>query len=306
MNEVLLGANSLLSGRANGCTLRVVHLCWSFLQCIPRLCGPLFGPVCLASNLAVTILIAVLYYWVPLQFLRQNVSVFSYSVCLAALFWFFGNIVFHCVLAAYLEPFHPPPAPEGVNFNQEFFSLNGSAVRVCRSCRTLKPPRFHHCRTCNRCVYRMDHHCPFINNCVGLHNLRHFFLFLVWVTLGCFFVTLSSLPAIHAPTPDDAAMFRKLFSLICAIVSSGVGISVAFLCATQLHLIGSNRTTVENAKLSVHSSGPAVNPYDKGSFRGNWAAVFGASSWMWILPTVGRWPEAALPGGDVVHPGSDV
>lgn len=30
----------------------------------------------------------------------------------------------------------------------------------------------------------MDHHCPYINNCVGRGNLRHFLLFLFWVTVA--------------------------------------------------------------------------------------------------------------------------
>lgn len=30
----------------------------------------------------------------------------------------------------------------------------------------------------------MDHHCPYLNNCVGRGNLRHFLLFLFWVTVA--------------------------------------------------------------------------------------------------------------------------
>ena len=37
---------------------------------------------------------------------------------------------------------------------------------------------------CNACVVEMDHHCPYINNCVGRGNLRHFLLFLFWVTVA--------------------------------------------------------------------------------------------------------------------------
>lgn len=53
-----------------------------------------------------------------------------------------------------------------------------------------KPLRAHHCRTCNRCVLKQDHHCPWINGCVGFGNQRFFYLFLVYLTIGCFFVVV--------------------------------------------------------------------------------------------------------------------
>ena len=31
----------------------------------------------------------------------------------------------------------------------------------------------------------MDHHCIFLNSCVGLNNMRHFLLLLLYLTVGC-------------------------------------------------------------------------------------------------------------------------
>lgn len=57
---------------------------------------------------------------------------------------------------------------------------------ACR-CDKPKPPNAHHCSACGFCVVDMDHHCPFLNNCVGRGNLRHFLLFLFWVTVAMFY-----------------------------------------------------------------------------------------------------------------------
>ena len=31
----------------------------------------------------------------------------------------------------------------------------------------------------------MDHHCIFLNSCVGLNNMRHFLLLLLYLIAGC-------------------------------------------------------------------------------------------------------------------------
>jgi hypothetical protein len=58
---------------------------------------------------------------------------------------------------------------------------NGQFHAMCSQCQTYKPERAHHCRICDRCVSRMDHHCPWMNNCIGIGNLKHFTLFLLYV-----------------------------------------------------------------------------------------------------------------------------
>ena len=57
-------------------------------------------------------------------------------------------------------------------------------ANFCVSCMIRTPLRSKHCKKCQRCIAKHDHHCPWVNNCVGVNNHRHFFLYLVTLTLG--------------------------------------------------------------------------------------------------------------------------
>lgn len=62
-------------------------------------------------------------------------------------------------------------------FNQRWVTWN-----------TFKPPRTHHWSICDWCIARMDHHCPWMNNCIGYSNMKQFILFIMYVTIGCFYL----------------------------------------------------------------------------------------------------------------------
>ncbi|ERS98670.1 palmitoyltransferase AKR1 [Sporothrix schenckii 1099-18] len=57
-------------------------------------------------------------------------------------------------------------------------------ANFCVPCMIRTPLRSKHCRRCQRCVAKHDHHCPWIYNCVGINNHRHFFLYLINLTVG--------------------------------------------------------------------------------------------------------------------------
>ena len=56
--------------------------------------------------------------------------------------------------------------------------------KPCPLCRHRRPPRAHHCRYCGSCVLKRDHHCLLVGRCVGLHNQRHFVVFVFWSTVA--------------------------------------------------------------------------------------------------------------------------
>jgi len=75
----------------------------------------------------------------------------------------------------------------GVRWSDEGgIRVTNALTTKCRKCKQVKPERAHHCRVCNRCVLKYDHHCPWINQCVGLHNERHFVMFMGYLVLSTF------------------------------------------------------------------------------------------------------------------------
>ncbi|KAL3890923.1 hypothetical protein ACJMK2_003194 [Sinanodonta woodiana] len=56
--------------------------------------------------------------------------------------------------------------------------------RPCLSCNMSRPPRCYHCPMCYTCILKRDLHCFLARSCIGLHNQRHFIVFLAWASLG--------------------------------------------------------------------------------------------------------------------------
>ena len=50
-------------------------------------------------------------------------------------------------------------------------------LKVCKTCRIIRPPRASHDRKTNRCVRKFDHFCPFTGNAVGERNYMWFLAF---------------------------------------------------------------------------------------------------------------------------------
>ena len=57
-----------------------------------------------------------------------------------------------------------------------------------------EPKRSYFCKACRTKILYMDHHCPFTGNCVGFRNYSHFYLWLLYGTIGLVYAVLVTYP----------------------------------------------------------------------------------------------------------------
>uniref|UniRef100_A0A1I7XY62 Palmitoyltransferase n=1 Tax=Steinernema glaseri TaxID=37863 RepID=A0A1I7XY62_9BILA len=107
---------------------------------------------------------------------------YTFMALVAGGIYIIVNIYYHLAKAAFTNPGSPRKSDQ---------------APLCNVCDNYKPHTVHHCSICRQCVIRMDHHCLLINSCVGLHNHRHFFQFLAFLFLGCFYALLSGFYTIY-------------------------------------------------------------------------------------------------------------
>ena len=139
------------------------------------------------------VLVAFLGYvgiFVALPQVCERGSIYSYIHSFNGTFIIF-NIYFNYYFAVSTSPGHPEGAVASVRTIEDG-DTGIQDFKECKKCNAPKPPRSHHCSVCKRCILKMDHHCPYINNCVGHFNYRYFFCFLLWTTVGTFYLSIFS------------------------------------------------------------------------------------------------------------------
>ncbi|CAH8488660.1 unnamed protein product [Schistosoma turkestanicum] len=85
------------------------------------------------------------------------------------------NVYFHYLSAVFINPGNVP----NIQHNN-----NNNTNSICARCYISRPIRAHHCSICKTCILCMDHHCPWTANCVGLYTHRHFYLVLIFMSIG--------------------------------------------------------------------------------------------------------------------------
>lgn len=164
----------------------------------------------------------------------------------------------------------------GVRWSEEL-NVTKASISKCKRCGEVRPERAHHCRICGRCVLKYDHHCPWINQCVGLHNERHFVLFLLYLSLSslCFLVlgwqhVWSALGWYDDTWNHYSPEIAFLMEYILAVV---MFFAVTVMGGYHLWSIANAETTVESQdhehyrKIAKSRGDVFVNSYDLGKLK---------------------------------------
>ncbi|KAJ2224537.1 palmitoyltransferase for Vac8p [Coemansia sp. RSA 1722] len=166
--------------------------------------------------------------------------------------------------------------------------------RYCLKCNVPKPDRAHHCSICNVCVLKMDHHCPWLNNCVGFHTHKAFVLFVIYATLYCslvFVTTLVFFIRLMSQSLDDEYVYLEM--IILMILSGPFSLCVGGFSGYHIYLLVRNETTLESYerntfRLPGQSGGSArsnkTNLFNVGAKK-NFLQVFGHRKLHWFFPT---------------------
>ena len=93
---------------------------------------------------------------------------------------------------------------------------------------SLKPPRVHHWSQCKRWIVKMDHHCPWMNNWIGIRNIKHFILFLIYSELLTLYIISVNIGCLTHWIYDDwdafdlggVFEFMIVWMLLCTIFFS--------------------------------------------------------------------------------------
>jgi hypothetical protein len=163
----------------------------------------------------------------------------------------------------------------------------------CKKCNGTRPERSHHCKVCRKCVMKMDHHCPWIANCVGLWNIKYFYLFLFYATLGdliasvCLYLKFREIDFSQKLKDQKVStilellnIFKEPLILIIAIIFAvAMTVSIGFLFVLQTRNLINDTTTLESLFELKKKSG------DNHKERlENFKTIMGDKIYIWFIP----------------------
>lgn len=163
----------------------------------------------------------------------------------------------------------------------------------CKKCNGSRPERSHHCKVCKKCIMKMDHHCPWIANCVGMWNIKYFYLFLFYATMGdliaaiCLYSKFLETDMTEKLKNHKVASIIELFlafreplvlfiGTLCAIAMT---VSIGFLFVIQTINLIHDVTTLESLFELKKKSGKSL----KEKYE-NFKAVMGDKFYLWFIP----------------------
>ncbi|KAK0737167.1 hypothetical protein B0T21DRAFT_286257 [Apiosordaria backusii] len=140
----------------------------------------------------------------------------------------------------------------------------------CVTCMIRTPLRSKHCRRCQRCVAKHDHHCPWVYNCVGINNHRHFFMYLINLTVAIILYDYLTYRYFNIVTPEASEECNILSPTLCKVVSADAYtmltaiwaslqlVWVSMLLSVQLIQLARAMTTYENMFGVNHASAASL------------------------------------------------
>jgi len=143
-------------------------------------------------------------------------------------------------------------------------NLGPDILRLCHTCRSVRPLRAKHCRICDRCVAQFDHHCPYIYNCVGLRNRGCFLVFTLSVALNCSITIFFACYCIAV----EGWRLLYIIGLIEALIFCGLGwlLSGFTLLYAAMNLTSNEMFNYKRYNYLKNARGKYRNPFSRGMF----------------------------------------
>ncbi|KAJ7301186.1 zf-DHHC-domain-containing protein [Mycena albidolilacea] len=130
----------------------------------------------------------------------------------------------------------------GVRWSNELV-VTQAGVTKCRKCGQQRPERAHHCRISKRRV----------NQCVGLHNERHFVMFMAYLVIACISLSITGFPHVLQAlgagatyTFDRPHHVPQIVFILVYILAVVMALAVGIMCGFHLWTVAHGETTVES------------------------------------------------------------